>query len=99
MDVFEYVDDDVGLLMQYVQGVLLGSWFLIMVFVFQFLWSGYDDFFEYKCRYMFGGFEGVVWCVGFDVEYGVYYFGFMFLFVVVLWLGEWVCLQLCEFVL
>ncbi|AYQ38213.1 methyltransferase [Burkholderia aenigmatica] len=88
MDVLEHVDDDVGLLMQYVKGAPSGSRFLITVPAFQFLWSGHDDFLEHKRRYTLGGLEDVVRRAGLDVEHGAYYFGLTFPLAAALRLGE-----------
>lgn len=51
MDVLEHVDDDRGLLCDYVNKVPAGAHVLISVPAFQFLWSGHDDFLEHKRRY------------------------------------------------
>jgi SAM-dependent methyltransferase len=78
MDVLEHVDDDVGLLNEYVNKVPRGSRFLISVPAFQFLWSGHDDFLEHKRRYTLHQLEDVVTSAGLKVKQGVYYFGMVF---------------------
>jgi SAM-dependent methyltransferase len=78
MDVLEHVDDDVGLLMQYVKGAPSGSRFLITVPAFQFLWSGHDDFLGHKRRYTPGSLEDVACRAGLDIEHCAYYFGLTF---------------------
>ena len=60
MDVLEHVDDDVGLLREYVTKVPRGAKFLISVPAFQFLWSGHDVFLEHKRRYRLNQMERVV---------------------------------------
>lgn len=51
MDVLEHVDDDAGLLAQYLDLVAPGVPVLITVPAFQFLWSGHDRFLEHRRRY------------------------------------------------
>lgn len=78
MDVLEHVDDDVGLLKDYVQKVPSGARFLISVPAFQFLWSGHDVFLEHKRRYRLNQIEDVVKQAGLMVKHGAYYFGAVF---------------------
>lgn len=51
MDVLEHVDDDAGLLAQYLALTAPGTPVLITVPAFQFLWSGHDRFLEHRRRY------------------------------------------------
>jgi SAM-dependent methyltransferase len=78
MDVLEHVDDDVGLLNDYVKKVPRGARFLISVPAFQFLWSGHDVFLEHKRRYRLNQLEDVVRRAGLTVKHGSYYFGAVF---------------------
>jgi SAM-dependent methyltransferase len=78
MDVLEHVDDDEGLLQTYVDKVPEGSWFLITVPAFQFLWSGHDDFLEHKRRYTLKQLEAVVQKTGLTINKGFYFFGGVF---------------------
>ena len=78
MDVREHVDDDVGLLNDYVMKVPRGARFLITVPAFQFLWSGHDVFLEHKRRYRLNQIEEVVGRAGLTVKQGAYYFGAVF---------------------
>jgi SAM-dependent methyltransferase len=78
MDVLEHVDDDVGLLKDYVNKVPRGALFLISVPAFQFLWSGHDIFLEHKRRYRLNQMEDVVRQAGLTVKHGAYYFGAVF---------------------
>ena len=78
MDVLEHVDDDVGLLENYVQRVPSGARFLVSVPAFQFLWSGHDVFLEHKRRYRLNQIEGVAKQAGLTVKHGAYYFGAVF---------------------
>lgn len=78
MDVLEHVDDDVGLLREYVEKVPRGTVFLISVPAFQFLWSNHDIFLEHKRRYNLGQIESVAQRAGLKVTHGSYYFGAIF---------------------
>ena len=78
MDVLEHVDDDVGLLKDYVNKVPSGAKFLISVPAFQFLWSGHDVFLEHKRRYRLNQMEDVVRQAGLTVKHSAYYFGAVF---------------------
>ena len=78
MDVLEHVDDDVGLLAEYVMKVPPGAHFLITVPAFSFLWSGHDVFLEHKRRYSLAEIEGVVNRAGLSVESSSYYYGLIF---------------------
>lgn len=78
MDVLEHVDDDVGLLADYVGKVPSGSHFLISVPAFQFLWSDHDIFLEHKRRYRLHEIEAVAQKAGLEVLRGSYYFGAVF---------------------
>ncbi len=78
MDVLEHVDDDVGLLKEYVAKVPKHSLFLISVPSFQFLWSGHDIFLEHKRRYKLSQIENVAQNAGLTVRRGAYYFGSVF---------------------
>ncbi|WP_153098807.1 class I SAM-dependent methyltransferase [Paraburkholderia hayleyella] len=84
MDVLEHVDDDVGLLNDYVKKVPHGTRFLISVPAFQFLWSGHDVFLEHKRRYRLNQIEDVVRRAGLTVKRGSYYFGAIFPIAVVI---------------
>lgn len=84
MDVLEHVDDDVGLLRDYVNKVPSGTRFLISVPAFQFLWSGHDVFLEHKRRYRLNQMEHVVRQAGLTVKNGAYYFGAAFPIAVVI---------------
>jgi SAM-dependent methyltransferase len=78
MDVLEHVDDDVGLLQEYVGKVQRGTCFLITVPAFQWLWSGHDVFLEHRRRYTLQAIEQVVRAAGLRVERGSYFFGALF---------------------
>jgi SAM-dependent methyltransferase len=78
MDVLEHVDDDVGLLNDYVAKVPSGTHFLISVPAFDFLWSEHDVFLEHKRRYQLNQIEGVARRAGLTVKHGAYYFGAVF---------------------
>jgi SAM-dependent methyltransferase len=78
MDVLEHVDDDVGLLREYVAKVPSGTRFLISVPAFQFLWSDHDVFLEHKRRYRLSQIEEVAEQAGLSVKQGIYFFGAVF---------------------
>jgi predicted RNA methylase len=78
MDVLEHVDDDVGLLRDYVQKVPRGTFFLISVPAFKFLWSAHDVFLEHRRRYRLSQIEDVAVRAGLKVKHGAYYFGAVF---------------------
>ncbi len=74
MDVLEHVDDDVGLLREYISKVPSGAHFFISVPAFQFLWSGHDDFLEHKRRYTLAEVEMLVGTAGLTLVRSNYYF-------------------------
>lgn len=78
MDVLEHVDDDVGLLADYVQKVPRGAKFLMSVPAFPFLWSGHDVFLEHRRRYKINQLEDVARGAGLTVVRSAYYFGTVF---------------------
>ncbi|WP_312073893.1 methyltransferase domain-containing protein [Atlantibacter sp.] len=78
MDVLEHVDDDVGLLKEYIAKVPSGAKFLISVPAFKFLWSGHDIFLEHKRRYRLSQLEDVVRQSGLIIKHGSYFFGAIF---------------------
>lgn len=78
MDVLEHVEDDVGLLADYVAKVPSGAHFLISVPAFQFLWSDHDVFLEHYRRYRLHEIEDVAQQAGLTVLRGSYYFGAVF---------------------
>ncbi len=78
MDVLEHVDDDLGLLRDYVEKAPRGARFLITVPAFQVLWSGHDVFLEHRCRYTLRRLEGVVRTAGLGLERGCYFYGALF---------------------
>lgn len=78
MDVLEHVDDDLGLLGQYVALAPVGARFVITVPAFQWLWSGHDVFLEHRRRYTLQQIESVTRKAGLKVERGAYFFGAVF---------------------
>ncbi|HCG40170.1 MAG TPA: methyltransferase [Pseudomonas sp.] len=88
MDVLEHVDDDRGLLCDYVGRVPAGSRFLITVPAFQWLWSGHDVFLEHKRRYTLRQLESVVRDAGLRVRQSHYHFGAVLPLAAALRLGE-----------
>jgi hypothetical protein len=78
MDVLEHVDDDRGLLVDYVAKLPVGAHFLVTVPAFRFLWSGHDIFLEHKRRYRLAEIEVVLSAAGLEIVRGSYYFGLVF---------------------
>jgi hypothetical protein len=78
MDVLEHVDDDTGLLREYLDKVSSGTRFLITVPAFQCLWSEHDEFLEHKRRYTLNQLETVVRNAGLTINTSAYYFGLVF---------------------
>lgn len=78
MDVLEHVDDDVGLLREYVELTPSGSRFLITVPAFNFLWSEHDTFLEHKRRYQLQSAAQTVQNAGLVMENASYYYGLVF---------------------
>ncbi|RVU39508.1 methyltransferase [Hwanghaeella grinnelliae] len=78
MDVLEHVDDDVGMLREYVDKMTSGSRVLITVPAFQFLWSGHDVFLEHKRRYTLQQISDVAAAAGLQVSQQRYFFGLLF---------------------
>lgn len=75
MDVLEHVEDDAGLLREYVAKVSPGARFLVTVPAFQWLWSGHDVFLEHYRRYTLPGLEAVLRSTGLRIDFGSYYYG------------------------
>jgi len=75
MDVLEHVEDDVGLLSEYVRKVPVGARFLLTVPAFQWLWSEHDLFLEHYRRYDINSLQTVVQKAGLVIERCSYYFG------------------------
>jgi len=75
MDVLEHVEDDVGLLTEYMQKVPVGARFLLTVPAFQWLWSEHDVFLEHYRRYDIDSLQAVVRKAGLAIERCSYYFG------------------------
>lgn len=78
MDVIEHVDDDMGFLKEQISKVPTGTFFVITVPAFLFLWSKHDEFLEHKRRYTLGQLESLVCEAGLCIVRGSYYFGFIF---------------------
>jgi SAM-dependent methyltransferase len=74
MDVIEHVEDDVGLVREYVDKVAPGTRFIVTVPAFMWLWSGHDVFLEHFRRYTLAGIERVLRAGGLTVELGCYFY-------------------------
>lgn len=78
MDVLEHVDDDIGLLADYLGLVTTGTRVFITVPAFEFIWSAHDDFLEHRRRYTLSRLRDVVNAAGASELAGHYYFGAVF---------------------
>lgn len=78
MDVLEHVDDDQGLLSDYVSKVPKGTTFLVTVPAFQFMWSEHDEYLEHKRRYTLEGLESVVRRCDLEIQSAGYLYGLVF---------------------
>jgi len=78
IDVLEHIEDDLTALKQYVELMPIGSYALISVPAFNFLWSGHDIFLEHKRRYTLLELEALVESSGLRVLQGRYFFGLLF---------------------
>lgn len=74
MDVLEHVDDDVGLLKQYL-GIAPGARVLVTVPAFQSIWSAHDEFLGHRRRYTLATLRRTVELAGARELSGHYYFG------------------------
>jgi 2-polyprenyl-3-methyl-5-hydroxy-6-metoxy-1,4-benzoquinol methylase len=75
MDVIEHVEDDVGLVREYVEKVSPGTRFVVSVPAFMWLWSGHDVFLGHYRRYTLDDIERVIRAAGLTVESGCYFYG------------------------
>jgi len=78
MDVLEHVDDDLGLLTQYVEMSKPNTYFLLTVPAFQFLWSAHDEYLEHKRRYTLAELKSVAIKSGLSIKAENYFFGLVF---------------------
>ncbi len=75
MDVAEHVADEFTLFKEYADKVQSGTYFVISVPAFQWLWSDHDVFLEHFRRYDLTEIESVMKRAGLSIERGCYYFG------------------------
>lgn len=78
MDVLEHVDDDLGLLTQYIAMAPRGSVFVITVPAFQFMWSGHDEFLGHKRRYTLKDVNTLCSKAGLKIHSSGYFFALIF---------------------
>jgi hypothetical protein len=74
MDVIEHVEDDIGLVRNYVDKVTSGTRFVVTVPAFMLLWGGHDVFLEHYRRYTLAGIERTLDAGGLRVERGCYFY-------------------------
>ncbi|QWD37529.1 class I SAM-dependent methyltransferase [Polynucleobacter paneuropaeus] len=78
MDVLEHVEDDLGLLREYIEKTPDNSIFVITVPAFMSLWSDHDEFLGHKRRYKLAQIEQVIKNSGLNMISGNYYFASIF---------------------
>ena len=78
MDVLEHVEDDIGLLMEYVAKVPKAAKILVSVPAFKFLWSGHDVFLGHYRRYTLKEVHSVLEKAGLSLIDGGYFYGLVF---------------------
>jgi len=78
IDVLEHIEDDHDFLKYYVDRIPDGSYVLMSVPAFKFLWSGHDIFLEHKRRYTLSELEALAKNSGLKVIQGRYFFGLLF---------------------
>lgn len=78
IDVIEHVDDDVGLMREYVDRAAPGTRFLISVPAFQFLWSSHDEFLDHRRRYTLASLRQSAEDAGLVPVQMRYFFGLLF---------------------
>ncbi|WP_374089698.1 class I SAM-dependent methyltransferase [Methylomicrobium lacus] len=78
IDVLEHIEDDHAFLKHYVDRIPDGSYVLMSVPAFRFLWSGHDIFLEHKRRYTLSELETLAKNSGLKVIRGRYFFGLLF---------------------
>ncbi|MBT8473091.1 MAG: class I SAM-dependent methyltransferase [Marinicaulis sp.] len=88
IDVIEHVNDDVGLMREYVNTAKPGARFLISVPAFNFLWSSHDEFLEHRRRYTLKSLRDSVEAAGLAPFKLQYFFGLLFPAVAAMRLAE-----------
>lgn len=78
MDILEHVDNDNEFLDDYINKVPSGSYFLITVPAFSFLWSSHDIFLGHKRRYNLSQLERLVNSSGLIIKSISYYYAVVF---------------------
>jgi SAM-dependent methyltransferase len=78
MDVLEHVDDDIGLVREYVARARPGTRFVVSVPAFSWLWSGHDVFLEHRRRYTLASVGAVLSGAGLSPVGAFYFFGAVF---------------------
>lgn len=77
MDVLEHVEDDVGLVAEYISAARPGTRFVITVPAFNWMWSSHDDFLEHKRRYTLSSLASVLCHAGLKLEGTRYLYGML----------------------
>jgi SAM-dependent methyltransferase len=78
MDVLEHVDDDVGLLRQYVATARSGTRFIVSVPAFSWLWGRHDEFLGHRRRYTLPALLEVAAAAGLRPVTSFYFFAMIF---------------------
>lgn len=77
MDVIEHVENDVGLVAEYVAKVRPGTRFVITVPAFTWLWSDHDVFLGHYRRYTLPAIERTLCAGGLHIERGCYFYAYL----------------------
>ncbi|MDP2922441.1 MAG: methyltransferase [Candidatus Omnitrophota bacterium] len=77
MDVIEHVEDDVAFVKEYVNKINTGTYFVVTVPAFQFLFSGHDTFLGHYRRYTLSSIESCLNSAGLTVIKSNYFFFFI----------------------
>lgn len=78
VDVLEHVDDDLGLLNEYLKNAQSGALVLITVPAFQSMWSAHDVYLEHLRRYRMSGIRSVAERAGLSVVHCQYLYASIF---------------------
>ena len=78
MDILEHIKDDKELLKNYVNISPKGSFFLITVPAFNFMWSNHDVYLGHERRYTLSDVENLIHDVGLSLDKISYFFSFVF---------------------
>lgn len=78
MDVIEHIEDDLSFLKYVTGNVSSGTWFVVTVPAFQFLWSSHDEFLKHHRRYTLKSLRKLVANSGLNVKRINYFYASIF---------------------